>query len=212
MPNLVEGEILKVNAIKEEQKFTKPPVRFTEASLVKAMEEKGIGRPATYAATITILTARAYCSKDGKYLVPTELGRKITDYLDKFFSSVINVKFTAHMENRLDDIAENKDEWHGVVDSFWKGFSGLLEKAGASSLTMKAEPIETDIVCEKCGHKMLLREGRYGKFLGCSNFPKCRNIMPYQAEERKPASRCPMCGKNVFALKTKKGKTFFVGI
>ncbi len=210
LPALTEGEKLVVSDIKEEQKFTKPPVRYTEASLVKAMEEKGIGRPATYAATITILTARSYCEKEGKYLVPTELGRKITEYLEKFFSGVINVKFTAHMENRLDDIAENKDDWHDVVSSFWNGFKGLLEKADASSVTMKAEPIETDIVCDKCGHKMLLREGRFGKFLGCSNFPKCRNIMPYEAkEEKKSVGVCPNCGKKVYALKTKRGKTFY---
>ena len=212
LPKLSEGEKLVVKDIKEEQKFTKPPVRYTEASLVKAMEEKGIGRPATYAATITILTARSYCEKEGKFLVPTELGRKITEYLEKFFSGVINVKFTAHMENRLDDIAENKDDWHDVVSSFWNGFKGLLEKADASSVTMKAEPIETDIICEKCGHKMLLREGRYGKFLGCSNFPKCRNIMPYNEKEeakKKSVGICPNCGKEVYALKTKRGKTFY---
>ena len=210
LPALTEGEKLVVTDIKEEQKFTKPPVRYTEASLVKAMEEKGIGRPATYAATITILTARSYCEKEGKYLVPTELGRKITEYLEKFFSGVINVKFTAHMENRLDDIAENKDDWHDVVSSFWNGFKGLLEKADASSVTMKAEPIETDIICDKCGHKMLLREGRFGKFLGCSNFPKCRNIMPYnEKEEKKSVGICPNCGKKVYALKTKRGKTFY---
>ena len=210
LPALTEGEKLVVSDIKEEQKFTKPPVRYTEASLVKAMEEKGIGRPATYAATITILTARSYCEKEGKYLVPTELGRKITEYLEKFFSGVINVKFTAHMENRLDDIAENKDDWHDVVSSFWNGFKGLLEKADASSVTMKAEPIETDIICDKCGHKMLLREGRFGKFLGCSNFPKCRNIMPYnEKEEKKSVGICPNCGKKVYALKTKRGKTFY---
>lgn len=209
LPKLEEGEILKTGNIKEEQKFTKPPARFTEASLVKAMEEKGIGRPATYAATITILTARNYCTKDGRYLVPTELGRHITEYLDKFFHGVINVKFTANMENRLDDIAENKDDWHSVVDSFWNGFKGLLANADASSVTMKAQPIETDIVCEKCGHKMLIREGRYGKFLGCSNFPKCKNVRPYETEEKKPVGKCPECGKNVFAFKTKRGKLFY---
>ena len=211
LPALEENEKLKVLDIKEEQKFTKPPVRYTEASLVKAMEEKGIGRPATYAATVTILTARDYAKKDGKYLVPTDLGKHITEYLEKFFSGVINVKFTAHMENRLDDIAENKDDWHDVVDSFWNGFKGLLEKADSSSVTMKSDPIETDIVCDKCGHKMLLREGRYGKFLGCSNFPKCRNIMPYNAteNEKKPVSKCPKCGKNVYALRTKRGKIFY---
>ena len=209
LPKLTDGEKVKTNEIKEEQKFTKPPARFSEASLVKAMEEKGIGRPATYAATITILTARNYCSKDGKYLVPTELGRKITEYLDKFFHGVINVKFTAYMEGRLDDIAENKDDWHEVVESFWNGFKGLLEKADSSSLTMKSQPVETDIVCEKCGHKMLIREGRYGKFLGCSNFPKCKNVKPFENDEKKPVGKCPDCGKNVFAFKTKRGKTFY---
>ena len=210
LPQIEENEKLEVKDIKEEQKFTKPPVRYTEASLVKAMEEKGIGRPATYAATVTILTARNYAEKEGKYLVPTELGRKITEYLEKFFSGVINVKFTAHMENRLDDIAEDKDDWHDVINSFWNGFKGLLEKADSSSVSMKSEPIETDVVCDKCGHKMLLREVRFVKFLGCSNFPKCKNIMPYKTEEeKKPVSKCPMCGKNVYALKTKRGKTFY---
>ncbi len=209
LPKLEENEIVKTTDLKQEQKFTKPPARFTETSLVKAMEEKGIGRPATYAATITILTARSYCSKDGKYLVPTELGRKITEYLDQFFKGVINVKFTAHMENRLDDIAENKDDWHDVVDSFWNGFKGLLQNADASSLTMKSQPVETDVVCEICGHKMLIREGRYGKFLGCSNFPKCKNVRPLESDEKKPVGKCPECGKNVFALKTKKGKAFY---
>ncbi len=209
LPKLDENEILKVTDIKQEQKFTKPPARFTEASLVKAMEEKGIGRPATYAATITLLTARNYCSKDGKYLVPTELGRKITVYLEKFFSGVINVKFTAHMESRLDDIAENKDDWHSVVDSFWNGFKGLLQNADSSGVSLKAEPVETDVICDKCGHKMLLREGRFGKFLGCSNFPKCKNVMPYEHDEKKPVSVCPNCGKNVYAVKSKRGKTFY---
>ncbi len=209
LPQLSENEVLAAKEIKEEQKFTKPPARFTEASLVKAMEEKGIGRPATYAATITILTARNYCSKDGKSLVPTELGRKMIDYLEKFFNSVINVKFTAHMESRLDDIAEDKDEWHSVVDSFWNGFKDLLSRADESGLSMKAEPVETDIICEKCGHKMVIREGRFGKFLGCSNFPKCRNIKNLEENERKPVGKCPECGKNVFALRSKRGKTFY---
>lgn len=209
LPKMEEGEVVKVNEIKTEQKFTKPPARYTETSLVKAMEEKGIGRPATYAATITILTARAYCDKEARFLVPTDLGRRITEYLDKFFSKVINVKFTAYMEGRLDDIAEDKDEWVDVVDSFWTGFKGLLTNADSSSLTMKAQPVETDIKCEKCGHNMLIREGRFGKFLGCSNFPKCKNVKPYETEEKKPVGKCPECGKSVYAFKTKKGKNFY---
>ena len=209
LPKLDEGEELEVLQITKEQKFTKPPARYTETSLVKAMEEKGIGRPATYAATITILTARNYCTKDGRFLVPTELGRHITEYLDQFFHGVINVKFTAYMEQRLDDIAEDKDDWHDVVDNFWNGFKGLLQNADASSVNMKSQPIETDIVCEKCGHKMLIREGKFGKFLGCSNFPKCRNIRPYEVDEKKPVAKCPICGKDVYGLKTKRGKAFY---
>ncbi len=208
LPSLNEGESLKAKEIKSEQKFTKPPARYTEASLVKAMEEKGIGRPATYAATIMLITSREYVSREGKSLVPTELGRNITEYLDKFFSSVINVKFTAHMENRLDDIATNNDDWHEVVESFWSGFSRLLSESGSSDFTLKAEPVETDVVCDKCGHKMLLREGRYGKFLGCSNFPHCRNIMPYE-DEKKVVGKCPDCGGDIVARKSKKGKTFY---
>ena len=208
LPPLNEGELLDGKEIKAEQKFTKPPARYTEASLVKAMEEKGIGRPATYAATIMVLSSREYVSKEGKQLVPTELGRKVVEYLEKFFSSVINVKFTAHMEQRLDDVANKGEDWHEVVESFWNGFSKLLSASDSSGFSLKPEPIETDIICEKCGHKMLLREGRYGKFLGCSNFPKCRNIKPYE-EEKKIVGKCPDCGRDMIERKSKRGKIFF---
>lgn len=208
LPVINEGETLPCNSIKPEQKFTKPPTRYTEATLVKAMEEKGIGRPATYAATITILASRQYTEKQGKYLVPTELGRKITAYLDQFFSSVINVKFTAYMEGRLDDIATKDENWKEVVASFWSGFENLLGRADASSLTMKEPPKETDIVCEKCGGKMLIREGRYGSFLACSNFPKCKNTKPME-EEKKVVGKCPECGGAMVERTSKKGKKFF---
>lgn len=208
LPKLDEGESVDVNQLKAEQKFTKPPARYTEASLVKAMEEKGIGRPATYAATIMVLSSREYVSKEGKQLIPTELGRKVVEYLEKFFSSVINVKFTAHMEQRLDDIASNGEDWHEVVESFWNGFSKLLLASDSSGYSLRAEPVETDIICEKCGHKMLIREGKYGKFLGCSNFPKCRNIKQFE-EEKKVVGKCPECGKDMVERKSKRGKVFF---
>lgn len=208
LPPLIEGEKLPAKEIKTEQKFTKPPARYTEASLVKAMEEKGIGRPATYAATIMVLLSREYVGKEGKQLIPTELGRKVVEYLEKFFSSVINVKFTAHMEQRLDDIATEGEDWHEVVESFWNGFSKLLSASDSSGFSLKAEPIETDIICDKCGHKMLIREGKYGRFLGCSNFPKCRNIKPYE-EEKKVVGKCPECGRDMVARKSKRGKVFF---
>ena len=208
LPKLEEGEELDCKQIIPEQKFTKPPVRYTEASLVKAMEEKGIGRPATYAATITVLTSRHYTEKEGRYLHPTELGRKVTTYLEKFFSGVINVKFTAHMEQRLDDIANKDEDWHNVVSNFWNGFEKLLGNADASSLTMKEPPKETDIICDKCGGKMVIRNGRFGEFLACSNFPKCKNTKPIE-EKVKKVGTCPECGSQMVERKSKKGKIFY---
>lgn len=208
LPKLEENEVLKCAELLPEQKFTKPPVRYTEASLVKAMEERGIGRPATYSATITILQTRKYTEKEGKYLKPTELGKKITEYLTKFFSGVINVKFTAYMEGRLDDIAVKEEDWHSVVASFWNGFEHLLARADASSLTMKEPPKETDEICEKCGGKMVIRTGRYGKFLACSNFPRCKNTHQFN-DELKKMGTCPECGESTFQRKNKNGKTYY---
>lgn len=208
IPKLEEGEIVDLNALKSEQKFTKPPARYTEASLVKAMEEKGIGRPATYAPTITILATRGYTEKEGKSLKPTELGETVSDYLDKYFKGVINVKFTANMENRLDDIAEKGEKWQDVVGSFWNGFKNLLLNADKRSVGFKKPAVETEEICEKCGGKMVIREGKYGKFLGCSNFPKCKNVKSLEPEP-KPVGVCPECGKPVVARKSKRGKIFY---
>ena len=208
LPKLENGESLPCTKIIPEQKFTKPPVRYTEASLVKAMEEKGIGRPATYAATIIVLASRHYTEKEGKYLHTTELGRKITAYLEQFFSSVINVKFTAHMEQRLDDIATKNEDWHNVVSNFWNGFEKLLAQADSSALTMKEPPKETDIICDKCGGKMVIRAGRYGEFLACSNFPKCKNTKPVESSIKK-VGKCPECGSSMVEKRSKKGKIFY---
>lgn len=208
LPKLEEGESLPCEKLENEQKFTKPPTRYSEATLVKAMEEKGIGRPATYAATITVLASRKYTQKEGKYLHPTLLGEKITQYLEKFFSGVINVKFTAHMEQRLDDIAHKEEDWHKVVSSFYSGFEDLLVKAGQSRETMKEPPKETDEICEKCGGKMVIRTGRFGEFLACSNFPKCKNTKPIIKEEKR-VGVCPQCGAQMVERKSKKGKIFY---
>ena len=208
LPELKEGEEVKLENLLPEQKFTKPPARYNEGSLVKAMEELGIGRPATYAPTISTLANRWYTEKDGKALKPTELGRNVTDYIDQFFSQVINVKFTAHMEERLDDIEEHDEEWKTVIESFWGGFKGLLEKADASSVTMRVPPKETDIVCPQCGSKMIERDGRYGRFLGCGGYPNCKHIMQLPSQV-KVVGKCPDCGKDVVARKTKKGKVFY---
>lgn len=210
IPKLEVGEDLTLHKLAKDQKFTKPPARYTEASLVKAMEEKGIGRPATYAPTITTLAYRNYTLKEGKALKPTELGEVVSDYLDKYFKGVINVKFTANMESRLDDIADKGEDWHSVIASFWNGFKNLLQNADKTSIEFKQKPQETDQVCELCGGKMLIREGRYGKFLGCSNFPKCKNIKSLQpGYESKPVGVCPICQSDVVSRRSKTGKIYY---
>ena len=209
LPKMEVGDLLELVELKPEQKFTKPPVRYTEASLVKAMEEKGIGRPATYAPTVTTIASREYTSKDGKYIVPTELGRSVTGFLENYFNKMINVKFTAYMETKLDEVAEDETKWQDVIDAFWKSFKELLTNANFNAyVSPKKEPIKTDIKCDKCGHDMVIREGKFGKFLGCSNFPACHNIMTYQ-DETLPKGVCPECGKEVVQRRSKKGKIFY---
>ena len=176
MPNLNENDLCIAISYKEEQKFTKPPARFTEASLVKTMEEKGIGRPATYTPTITLLASRSYTEKDGKYLKPTELGFKVTDLLTKYFENIMDISFTAGMETKLDEVAEGQLDWKTVVGEFWADFEKQLAIAGESTETYKAEPIPTKEICDKCGSPMVIREGRFGKFLSCSSYPTCKNI------------------------------------
>ena len=208
LPPLPEGERLHFNSIKKEQKFTKPSARYTEGTLIKAMDEKGIGRPATYAPTIALLASRDYTKLDGKYLMPTETGCMVTDFLHKYFTSVINVDFTADMESKLDEIAENKVEWHKVIAKFWRFLEPLLTVANDGE-KIKNEPQKTDIKCEKCGAYMLLRDGRYGKFLGCSNFPKCRNIQKLEEEKEIQKGICPKCFKPMLQKKSKTGKVYY---
>ncbi len=205
IPKLEEGDILNLSELIPAQKFTKPPTRFTEATIVKEMEDKGIGRPATYTPTIVLLLNRKYVDKDGKYLVPTELAFKITDMLDKFFSSIINVQFTADMENKLDEIANEGIEWQAVIQKFYNFFAKTLQNADKDSTTFREPPKQTDIVCDKCGGQMVIRTGKFGEFLACSNFPKCRNIKSMA----KAVATCPKCGGEVFDRKTKKGDVYY---
>ncbi|MDD4110756.1 MAG: DNA topoisomerase, partial [Clostridia bacterium] len=194
-----------------------PPTRYTEASLVKEMEENGIGRPATYAMIITTLNTRSYVSHEGKYLRPTELGSAVNEFLASNFKQVINVKFTADMESKLDEIADNGKDWKLVASSFWSSFSNLLTNASAGE-RIRIEPEKTDIVCDKCGAPMVVREGRYGKFLGCSAYPNCKNIMKLANQSQnggeskfvsKVLGPCPQCGKDVVTRRTKTGKIYF---
>lgn len=175
LPELTEGEALKFKDFDCEQKFTKPPARYTEASLVKAMEEQGIGRPATYSPTVTILFSRKYVEREGRAIKPTELGMKVTDMLIKYFSNLMDVGFTAFMEDKLDSIEEGGRRWQDIVSGFYEPFEKNLEAAKADEYTLKVPDEPTDHVCEKCGAKMVIKNGRYGKFLACPNYPKCKN-------------------------------------
>lgn len=205
LPPLEKGDKLTLNEFLPEQKFTKPEPRYTESSIVKAMEEKGIGRPATYAATINVLLTR-YCTKDGKSIVPSETAFKVMEFLEKNFSKTININFTAQMETALDEVAEGKREWHSLIDGFYKKFLPQLKNAGAST----SEVVITDVICEKCGANMVEREGKYGKFLACPNFPKCKNIKDIKPESKKEEKVldiiCEKCGANMVEKQGKFGK------
>ncbi len=202
LPELTEGEALKFVKYDCEQKFTKPPARYTEASLVKAMEEACIGRPATYSPTVTLLFARKYVEKSGRAIAPTELGKNVTDMLIRYFPDVMDVKFTADMEDKLDGIEDGGKRWQDVIDEFYDGFEDKIERAVKDDYTLKTPDEETDIVCEKCGGKMMIRTGRYGRFLACANYPKCRNTKNLDAEgnvvEPEPPVesdvKCSKCG------------------
>ncbi len=197
LPDLAEGEELSLCKLGAEQKFSKPPLRYTDASLVKAMEDKGIGRPSTYASIISVLNRRKYVTKEGKYMVPTEVAFEITDLLMKYFTDIMDVGFTAHMEDLLDGIEEGGD-WHKIIADFYPPFAEKLLFASNDGDEM------TDILCEKCGHPMIRKNGRHGKFLACSNYPACSNIKSEGAEIT--ATPCPKCGANMVVKSGKFGK------
>ena len=198
LPNLKEGEELDLIRLISEQKFTKPPLRYTDASLVKAMEDKGIGRPSTYASIISVLNKRKYVVKEGKYMVPTEVAFEITDLLVKYFTDIMDVGFTARMEDKLDGIEEGGTDWHKIIADFYPPFAEKLIFAANDGDEM------TDILCEKCGHPMIRKSGRYGKYLACSNYPECSNIKSEGAEIS--STKCPKCGANMVVKSGKFGK------
>lgn len=207
LPGLEEGKELEVKKIEPKQHFTQPPQRYTEASLVKALEEKGIGRPSTYAPTITTILARGYVQKDKKFLVPTELGRIVTDIMKKHFSEIVDVQFTAQMEEQLDKIEEGNKFWVDVLKDFYERFSQYLKKAENEIGKVELPVEESDVVCEKCGRNMVVKLGRYGKFLACPGFPECRNTKPIREET---GAKCPKCGGEIIVKKSKKGKTYYI--
>ena len=208
IPKLTEGEKLTVTSLLGNQHFTQPPPRYTEASLIKALEENGIGRPSTYAPTITTILDRHYVEREQKQLKPTPLGDVITDLLKDHFENIVDTKFTAQMEGDLDKVEEGKSEWYDVLKNFYGDFAATLDKAehDMEGKRVKVPNEPTDIICEKCGRHMVIKIGPYGKFLGCEGFPECKNTKKIVNETE---GKCPKCGKKMLAKKSKKGKPFF---
>lgn len=206
LPDLETGIQLTLKKLDPKQHFTQPPPRYSEASLVKTLEELGIGRPSTYAPTIDNILNRGYVIRENKQFVPTELGIIIVDLLKEFFPEVIEVEFTAHMEEKLDEIEEGHLDWKTVIEEFYQPFSKLLEHAEQEMAKVEIPEEETDEKCEKCGRNMVIKMGRYGKFLACPGFPECRNTRPILQTIGVP---CPDCGAEVVVRKTKKGRIFY---
>lgn len=189
-----------------EQHFTQPPAHFTEASLVKAMEEEGIGRPSTYAPTITTILSRGYVKKEKKNLISTELGDVVNDIMETAFPQIVDIKFTANVEKQLDDVEEGKTPWKQVIRDFYPGLKESIDNARTKLEKIQVKDEETDVICEKCGRHMVIKMGKYGKFLACPGFPECRNTKPLVI---KSGAKCPVCGKDLIVKKTKKGKTYY---
>ena len=206
LPVLEKGEELKLAKIEESQHFTEPPARYTEASLIKAMEEEGIGRPSTYAPTITTILSRNYISRKGKALHPTELGTVITDLMVEYFKDIVDIEFTANMEEKLDAVEEGTIDWVKVVSDFYGPFAETLKNAEEAIGKIKIEDEVSDVPCEKCGRMMVYKMGRFGKFLACPGFPECRNAKPIIKEA---GVNCPKCGGKLLVKKSKRGKTYY---
>lgn len=207
LPNLEVGDSLIQDKILSRQKFTEPPARYTEASLVKTLEEKGIGRPSTYAPTISTIEERTYVEREKKYLFPTELGEIVNDLMEKNFKDIVDEKFTAEMENNLDLVAEDKVNYVEMLKEFYTPFIKLVEDAEKNVEKVKIPEQETDIKCELCGRNMVIKQGRFGKFLACPGYPECKNAKPLIESIDVP---CPKCGGKVLVKKTKKRRTFYV--
>ena len=208
LPDLEVGERAAATRTEKEQHFTQPPARYTEATLVKAMEEKGVGRPSTYAATVSTIQDREYVIKQDKRLAPTPLGEIVTGLMMERFNDIIDVEFTANMESRLDAVEEGQQHWKALLAEFYEGFHKELEDAEAAleGVRIKVPEEETDEICEICGRNMVIKMGRFGKFLACPGFPECKNAKPLV--ERMPG-RCPKCGSGMLKRKSKKGYAYY---
>ena len=206
LPKVAVGDSVTMADLAPEQHFTQPPPRYTEASLVRAMEEKGIGRPSTYAPTITTILARGYVTRENKALVPTELGVLVTEMMTENFKSIVDMQFTADMEEELDTVEEDGKDWHEVIEKFYGPFSEQLEAAEKNIEKVEVKDEVSDVQCDKCGAMMVYKMGRFGKFLACPNFPACRNTMPIV---RAIDAHCPKCGGAILVRNTKRGRVFY---
>jgi DNA topoisomerase-1 len=206
IPALEEGEKLKEKSIDGKQHFTQPPARYSEASLVKTLEENGIGRPSTYAPIISVLLDRRYAEREKKTLKPTELGIIVNNILSEYFKQIVDLEFTAEMEAKLDSVEEGKVEWKSIVGEFFTPLKEAIETAETEIAKVTIEDKVTDVICEECGRNMVIKQGRFGEFLACPGYPECKNTKPIVIEIGVP---CPDCGGKVLEKKSRKGRKFF---
>jgi DNA topoisomerase-1 len=206
LPELTVGQDVKLTQTLPKQHFTEPPPRFSEATLVKAMEEKGIGRPSTYAPTIDTIVSRGYVARIEKKFEPTELGFVVVDLLKEYFEKIVDVEFTAGMEDRLDGVAEGEISWENVLKDFYGPFSQELAVAEEAIGQIELPVQVSDVACENCGQMMVIKQGRYGDFLACPGFPKCRNTKPIL---KSTGAQCPKCGGEIVERRSKRGRVFY---
>lgn len=206
MPDLKEGDSVTVSKVDTVQHFTQPPARFTEASLVKTLEEKGIGRPSTYAPTITTIISRGYVSREKKRLYPTELGKMVTAMMLEYFAPIVDTEFTASLETKLDDVEEGTVRWRAILEEFYPPFEKMLEVAEKQIEKVEVKDEVSDVKCDKCGAMMVYKMGRYGRFLACPNFPTCRNTKPIVTYIEAP---CPKCGARLMEKTSRKNRKFY---
>ncbi|MCR5208304.1 MAG: topoisomerase DNA-binding C4 zinc finger domain-containing protein, partial [Eubacterium sp.] len=208
LPPVREGDVLRLRSILGNQHFTQPPARYTEASLIKALEENGVGRPSTYVTITSTILSKEYVVREGKQFVPTELGEAVTKLLKEKLPNIVNVKYTSKMEDDLDKIDSGDTDYIEMIRLYYNDFEAPLEKAKTEmqGVKIKLKEEETDVVCDKCGRNMVIKTGRFGKFLACPGYPECKNTKPLV---HKTEAKCPECGGDIVEKKTKKGTSFF---
>ncbi|MBF1135885.1 MAG: type I DNA topoisomerase [[Eubacterium] sulci] len=206
LPSLEKDEKLKAESLKGEQSFTQPPARYTEASLVKELEDKDIGRPSTYAPIVSTLTERKYVGREKKALKPTELGFLVNDLMEEYFKDIVDAGFTANMENRLDDVEVGSQKWKDLISEFYGPFKKELDIADSAIEKIVVEDVPTGELCELCGKPMVIKAGRFGDFIACSGYPECKNTKPII---KTIGVKCPNCGKDIVARKSKRGRLFY---